>query len=296
MSIPFVKMHGLGNDYIYVDAFSRPDFAARKDLPALARAMSHRHTGIGADGLILVCRPPDPLSADVRMRMFNADGSESQMCGNGIRCVAKFAHDRLGIRPAPPAAMRIHTLRGILSITYTAASDRLTSATVNMGEPILDLAAIPVDAAQLTTLSAYPPRTKPHEHPLSVLGRELVCTFVSMGNPHAVFFNQSLDLAVLGPAIENHLAFPQRINAHAVQVSTPTAATMHTWERGSGLTQACGTGACAVLVAGVLTGRLARAATLTLPGGTLAIRWDEPTNHVFMTGPATEVFEGTWPE
>lgn len=285
--LPFTKMHGLGNDYLYLDA-TDPALEAAHDWPTLARAMSHRHTGVGSDGLILVCSPtPDARQqhAAVRMRMFNADGSEAQMCGNGLRCVAKFAHDRLGHRTQP---LIIQTARGLLSVRYQSDNHQLTSATVDMGEPILDLAKIPINPSATTPHST-------HQHTLTVAGRAFLATFVSMGNPHAVIFDQDLDVAALGPALEHHPAFPERVNVHAVHVHSRTHAVIRTWERGSGLTQACGTGACAVLVAAVLNNRLDRDARITLPGGDLHIRWDQPTNHVFMTGPAADVCEGQWP-
>lgn len=302
----FVKMHGIGNDYIYLDAFTAPDLDRRADLPALARAMSHRHTGVGSDGLILVCRPRE-ASAHVRMRMFNADGSEAEMCGNGIRCVAKFAHDRLNLRHRP---LRVETGRGVLSIDYTLdAFARLAGATVDMGEPVLDLPDIPVDREHLQRTDI------PHEWLLAgaPAGGGERWVFVSMGNPHAVCFTPPSALAFtpprpqdsrgavdplarLGPILESHRAFPNRANIHHVVVVSPREARMRTWERGTGLTQACGTGACAVLVAGVLTGRLGCQAIIRLPGGDISIRWDESSNRVFMTGPAADVFEGDWPE
>ncbi len=290
VSIAFVKMHGLGNDYLYVDVFTSPEVGERADWPELARAMSDRHRGVGSDGLILVARPRAGVDADVRMRMFNSDGSESEMCGNGVRCVAKFVHDRLGIRPMPGRAMRVETGRGVLAITYTASAGRLESATVDMGEPILDLPAVPVAPEHLAEVPAGGGR----ECGLLQDGRRYAFTPVSMGNPHAVFFGQGLDLRVLGPRLEHHPAFPRRSNIHDARVVDRAHAVMTPWERGAGFTQACGTGACAVLVAGVLTGRLDRRATVTLPGGDLLIEWDEASGHVFMTGPAADVFEGTW--
>lgn len=285
MSIRFVKMEGLGNDYVYVDAYTAPELAQRADLPELARAISDRHRGVGSDGLILVARPEAP-SAHVRMRMFNADGSESEMCGNGVRCVAKFAHDRLGLRKRP---MLVQTGRGVLSIDFETHQHKLVSACVDMGEPELRPELVPVLESELVD------GTGP-ERGLAVGSRVWSFVPVSMGNPHAVFFDHTLDLALLGPTIERHPAFPRRVNAHAVRVLRPDYAEMTTWERGAGLTQACGTGACAVLVAGVLTGRLQPGATIRLPGGELKIRWDRARNRVFMTGPAADVFEGTWPE
>ncbi len=296
----FVKMHGIANDYVYLDAFTDPAPERRTDLPALARAISDRHTGVGSDGLILVCRAR--MGADIRMRMFNADGSESEMCGNGVRCVAKFAHDRLRVRARP---MRVETGAGVLTIDYEIAGGVLSRATVDMGEPILELARIPVREDRLEWKGLK------HHYGLTVGGNPngdaWIGTFVSMGNPHAVFFDDEnphikaeglahLDLPRIGPRIEHHPAFPHRTNAHFVVVRTPREATMRTWERGAGATMACGTGACAVAVAGARTGRLNREVALHLPGGDLGIRWDEATNHVFMTGPAADVFEGDWPD
>lgn len=294
----FVKMHGIGNDYVYLDAVGDPALAERDDLAALAQAMSDRHTGIGADGLILVCLPTsDAASAHVRMRMFNADGSESEMCGNGVRCVAKFAHDRLGINANP---MRVETGAGVLPIQYELVGEKLAVATVDMGEPIVELADVPVCENELAWYleDTYCGGIESDE-------QIWISTFVSMGNPHAVLFEfentdlftkglAALDVAGIGSAIEHHRAFPNRINAHFVEVHSPSEATMRTWERGTGITLACGTGACAVCVAGVRTGQLSREVQLHLPGGDLTIRWDKPSNHVFMTGPATDSFEGVW--
>ena len=290
----FVKMHGIGNDYIYFDAATNPAVETDHDWPELARALSDRHTGVGGDGVILVCEAR--AGADVRMRMFNADGSESEMCGNGVRCVAKFAHDRLGVSARP---MRIETGRGALGIDYRTEGGRIVTATVDMGEPILELEQIPVDASALAW-------QRDHYCCLEMRdGAAEVFTPVSMGNPHAVLFADEneglflpglagLDLARLGPRIEHHAAFPRRVNAHFVSVQSPRELTMRTWERGSGATLACGTGACAVLVAGVLTGRTERDALIHLPGGDLRINWRDTDNHVLMTGPATDVFEGSW--
>ena len=314
----FVKMHGIGNDYVYVDAYSTAGevaIAERADLPEIARRVSDRLRGVGSDGLILVCMPNAGVDAHVRMRMLNSDGSESEMCGNGVRCVAKFAHDRLGMRFMP---LRVETVRGVLSISYEAPASsggRLTSATVDMGEPILELARVPVDEGRLGSVVAGGAGGRVGAggaHRVARVGEvdgagigRWVGSFVSMGNPHAVFFDgvnealrgeglARLEIERVGPRIEVHPAFPRRVNAHFVQVHSADEATMRTWERGAGATQACGTGACAVLVAGVLTGRLARKATLHLPGGDLVIEWDQKTNHVFMTGPAEDICEGEW--
>ena len=277
----FTKMHGLGNDYVYVNGFEE----SLANPAAIAQKVSDRHFGIGSDGLILIL-PSD--KADVRMRMFNADGSEGEMCGNGIRCVAKYAFDRGLTRNNP---LRVETGRGVLALALEVAEGVVRKVTVDMGEPILALPEIPVDATSLVK------GRRAHEHALSVDGHVLDATFVSMGNPHAVVFDQNvqaLDLPRLGPLVEHHKAFPRRINAHWVQVHSPDEVTMRTWERGSGITLACGTGACAVCVAGALTGRTARQLLVHLPGGDLQIEWRESGNHVCMTGPATEVFSGEW--
>ena len=295
--LPFTKMEGIGNDYIYVNAYEHQI----DDPSALSIRIADRHFGAGADGLILIGPPQEGLNADVRMRMFNADGSESEMCGNGVRCVCKYAHDH-GLSGANP--MRIQTGRGVLSLAYTLNDDhKVDQVTVDMGEPILDLAKIPVDEEELSFVGMN------HHFGLEVGPEKAdvwLAVFASMGNPHAVFFDsenqqiglnglKNLEVGRIGPKIENHPAFPKRINAHFVVVHSPTKATMRTWERGSGITLACGTGACAVCVAGILTGRFEREVLLHLPGGDLSIRWDEKTNRVFMTGPAREIFCGHWP-
>jgi diaminopimelate epimerase len=280
MPIEFVKMHGLGNDYVYVDAARFPI----PDAPALARRISDRHRGVGSDGLILVA-PPLAADADVRMIMYNADGSRAEMCGNGVRCVAKFAYERGLTRRR---TMRVETDAGVLELVLTVdASDRVQLVRVDMGEPILAPPRIPVSLPGQRAIRAA--------LPLPGLTLEMTC--VSMGNPHAVIFVADLDRAPLaewGPQIERHSLFPQRVNAHFVQVLDRRRVRMATWERGAGPTQACGTGAAAVCVAGVLTGSADRRITATLPGGDLELEWDEATNHVFMTGPATEVFCGTF--
>lgn len=276
----FTKMHGLGNDYVYVDC------AAQRvaDPAELARRVSDRHFGIGADGLILIL-PSD--SADVRMRMFNADGSEGEMCGNGIRCVAKYAYEH-GLSTANP--MRVATKAGIKQIELAVADDgTVVAATVDMGEPVLEPSRIPVNL----------PMKRLVDVPLRVSVHAFTMTCVSMGNPHAVIYTDAVAdvlLAEVGPEIENHPVFPQRTNVHFVQVHSPHEVTMRTWERGSGITLACGTGASAVCVAGVLTGRGGRKITAHLPGGDLQLDYREEDGHVYMTGPAVEVFSGEWLE
>jgi diaminopimelate epimerase len=279
--LAFTKMHGLGNDYVYVSTF---DQTVADPIP-LAKTISDRHRGVGGDGLILVA-PPEDSSAHVRMIMFNADGSRAQMCGNGIRCVAKLAYERDLARANP---LRVQTDRGVLSLDLTLdSSGHVAAVRVDMGEPILDPKQIPVALGGQRIVGV----------PMPLREQILAVTCVSMGNPHAVFFEKQVamvPLSQLGPQIERHPLFPERINVHFVQVLKRDRVKMITWERGTGITQACGTGASAVCVAGVLNRLTDRKITAQLPGGELQLEWDEPTNHVFMTGPASEVFIGQWP-
>ncbi|MFL5340312.1 MAG: diaminopimelate epimerase [Gemmataceae bacterium] len=275
----FTKMHGCGNDYVYVDCF-------REKLPgdpaALSRAIADRHFGVGGDGLILIC-PSE--KADARMRMFNADGSEAEMCGNGLRCVAKYVHDHGLVRGT---RLNIETGRGVLTVELEFEGGKARRVRVDMGAPILQNSDIP------TTLPGNPPVNVP----LTIDGTTLQFTCVSMGNPHAVtFVDEITDRHVhgLGPLVEKHPAFPRRTNVEFIRVNRPDDATMRVWERGSGETLACGTGACASAVAGVLTGKLARRVVMHLLGGDLELHWSEADNHVYMTGPAVEVFSGDWP-
>jgi diaminopimelate epimerase len=274
----FTKMQGCGNDYVYVDLFNEK---VSGDLSKLAVAIADRHFGVGGDGLILIC-PSE--RADARMRMFNADGSESEMCGNGLRCVAKYVYDH-GI--ARKDHLTIETGRGILAVDLEVSGGKAKRVRVNMGEPILDAEKIP------TLLKGDPPK----EAELLVEGEAFAFTCVSMGNPHAVAFVPEItDRLVhqIGPIVEKHEAFPRRVNVEFVKVNSRTDADMRVWERGSGETLACGTGACAVAVAGILTDRFDRKVTIHLVGGDLEIEWGAD-NHVYKTGPAVEVFGGDWP-
>lgn len=274
----FTKMHGAGNDYVYVDAFRE---RLPNDLPALARAVSDRHFGIGGDGLILIC-PSE--RGDARMRMFNADGSEAEMCGNGVRCVAKYVYDH-GI--ATKEELRIETGRGVLTLHVEARNGKVERIRVNMGAPILKRADIP------TTLPGDPPVRAP----LEVAGRKFEVTCISMGNPHCVVFvDEITDELVLGlgPRIEQHPAFPRKVNVEFIQVLSKTEMNMRVWERGSGETLACGTGACAATVAAVLNELTDRKVLCHLRGGDLTLEWTAGGD-VLMTGPATEVFSGDWP-
>ena len=293
-------MQGTGNDYVYVNCFKEKI----KNPAKLARIISDRHFGVGADGLILICpsttlRAGPSKKADLRMRIFNADGSEAEMCGNGIRCVAKYAYEHKLVRGSnlfaipgsPPCqkSLNIETGRGILKVgLFLNRKNEVEKVCVNMGRPILTPKDIPVKLAG----------EKIVEHPVEISGRKLLMTCVSMGNPHAVFFCndvESVNLEKLGPVIENDRLFPNRVNVHFVQVLGRDEFKARTWERGSGITLACGTGACACCVAAVLTGRCERICTAHLPGGDLNLNWCEKDNCVYMTGPAVEVFEGTWP-
>ena len=280
MSLQFTKMHGLGNDYVYLGLFDQQV----DDPPELARVISDRHLGVGGDGLILV-GPPEVNDAHIRMQVFNADGSRAGMCGNGLRCAAKLAYDR-GWTHANP--LRVQTDSGVLTLDLTVdQSGRVTLARADIGEPILDPKLIPValDGQRVVNV------------PILFMDKKLPVTCVSMGSAHAIFFVDNLTgipLSEWGPALEHHPLFPNRINVHFVRVLAPDRVEMVIWERGSGATQACGTGACAVCVASVLNDKCGRSIAVEMPGGVLLIEWNEATNHVFMTGPAVEAFTGEW--
>jgi len=274
----FTKMHGAGNDYVYIDCFQEK---LEGDLAELARKISDRHFGVGGDGMILI-RPSEV--ADARMQMFNADGSEAEMCGNGVRCVAKYVYDH-GI--ARKESLKIETGAGVLQLKVEVENGRVSQVRVDMGEPILVAEQIP------TTLPGSPVV----EVPLEAAGRRFKVNCVSMGNPHCVTFVDELNddwVLGVGPHVERHEHFPRRVNAEFVEVISPTEVKQRTWERGSGETLACGTGASAVCVAGVLSGRTERKILVHLLGGDLTLEWNEADNHVYMTGPATEVFSGEW--
>ncbi|MBI9017851.1 MAG: diaminopimelate epimerase [Phycisphaerae bacterium] len=297
----FTKMHGIGNDYVYVNCFEE-----QVPYPEnLAIAVSDRNFAIGSDGLILIC-PSE--TADVRMRMFNSDGSESQMCGNGVRCVAKYSYDhglakgtelenptikRL-LKDACPdedelKQIKVETGRGVLAIGLAIKDGKVQQACVDMGPPILTPGLIPVNTPGKTAI----------DYPISIEAYNLKMTCVSMGNPHAVFFCldvEAIDLEHLGPLIEKHAIFPQRINVHFVQIVDGGEVIMRTWERGTGITLACGTGASAVCVAGVLASQSNNQILAHLPGGDLVLYWDQEADTVFMCGSATEVFTGEWPD
>ena len=277
----FTKMHGAGNDYVYIDARTLD-----KDWSALSVAMSDRHRGVGSDGIILIM---DSSRADLRMRMFNADGSEGEMCGNGVRCFAKFALDR-GIVPKDRSPVSVDTLAGIVTVTPIRDSGRIVAATVRMGEPRLRAEEIPAIA---------PGNERVIDYPIHVNGWEFRISCVSMGNPHAVaFVDESVDevpLHELGPMVEHHSMFPQRVNFEIVNLVDRGHIKARVWERGSGLTEACGSGACAIAVAANLHQYVDDRVTVALPGGNLIVEWPGH-GQVVLEGPAQEVFEGDWPE
>ena len=269
--IRFTKMQGAGNDYIYIDNRD----GAISDPAELSKKISDRHFGAGSDGLVLICKSD---KADARMRMFNPDGSESEMCGNASRCVSRFVWERWFGKGKD--SMTLETGAGIKPICIHSENGKFVCATVDMGAPILEPAKIPV---------------KGDSNRVSIDGTEFTC--VSMGNPHAVTFVQDVNTAPVltkGPAFEVADIFPRKANIEFVQIIDRTHVKMRVWERGTGETLACGTGACATGVACVLNGKTDRKIELQLLGGTLIIEWRESDNHVLMTGPAEFVFEGEW--
>ena len=276
--IPFTKLHGIGNDYIYINAIKHPVENPKK----LAIAMSNRNFGVGSDGLILIL-PSD--KADFTMRMFNADGSEAEMCGNGIRGFAKYVYDH-GL--TKKTTIEVETLAGIKQVRCTVKNGKVHTVTVDMGEPILIRDKIPMIGNPGTVI----------EEDLHVDGVKFSITAVSMGNPHVVIYVEDVKnfpVEKYGPMIENHELFPKRTNVEFVQIVTGKEVIQRTWERGSGETLACGTGASAVTVAGVLTQKTDRRLKVHLKGGDLSIVWNNKDNHVYLTGTAEEVFEGIWP-
>ena len=274
--IKFTKMQGAGNDYVYINCFDEtveyPDI--------LAKRVSERHKGIGSDGLVLIM-PSE--ACDFRMRMFNSDGSESPMCGNASRCVGKYVYDN-GL--TNKTQISLETGAGVKYLQlFIGTDEKVEKVRVDMGEPILKAQDIPVDTTKEEIIN----------YAIDFGLEQYAITCVSMGNPHTVIFTKDIDRLLLeekGRKIENFRLFPERTNVEFVEIISPNKANVRVWERGTGETQACGTGACAVLVAGVLTGQLERIATITLPGGDLEIEWNPADNHVYMTGDAVTVFEG----
>lgn len=273
----FTKMHGIGNDYVYVNCFEE----TVKNPSAVARFVSDRHFGIGSDGLILI-KPSD--AADCEMDMYNLDGSQGAMCGNGIRCVAKYAYD-YGI--VNKTSISVATKSGIKYLDLSIKDGKVSMVKVNMGSPILTASQIPVVSETEKVIDT----------PIDVDGTTYHMTAVSMGNPHAIIYMDeidNLDLEKMGPSFENHIVFPDRVNTEFVRVLDRHTVQMRVWERGSGETLACGTGACAVAVASILNGHVDadKPVTVKLLGGDLQIFWDQAENLVYMTGPAATVFDG----
>lgn len=278
----FTKMHGIGNDYVYVNCFNE----TIKDPSAVSKYVSDRHFGVGSDGLILI--KPSKV-ADFQMDMYNADGSQGEMCGNGIRCVAKYVYD-YGL--TDKTNISVETLAGIKHLDLTIENGKVALVKVNMGSPELVPEKIPVVAEGERAIDV----------PLEVKGKTYQMNGVSMGNPHCVIFMEEdvrkLDLESMGPDFENHKRFPKRINTEFVNVLDENTLRMRVWERGSGETLACGTGACATAVAAILNGLVQKEVTVKLLGGDLKIQWNGSDAPVYMTGPATTVFDGiiTLPE
>lgn len=271
----FTKMHGLGNDYVYVNCFEEKI----DNPPAVARFVSDRHFGIGSDGLIMI---NPSKTADFEMEMYNADGSRGEMCGNGIRCVAKYVYD-YGL--TDKTQISVETLGGIKYLDLTIEDGKVSLVKVDMGKPKLEADLIPIISEREQVI----------DEPIEVDGKEYYMTGVSMGNPHAVIYVddvKGLDLEKIGPKFENHERFPKRINTEFVHCIDRQTVEMRVWERGSGETLACGTGACAVAVSSILNNLTDTQVTVKLLGGDLQIEWDREKDRVFMTGPATVVFDG----
>ncbi len=273
--IKFTKMHGLGNDYVYIDAINQKI----ENESSLAKFVSNRHFGIGSDGLILICKSE---IADFKMRMFNSDGSEAEMCGNGIRCVGKFVYDK-GL--TNKTTVKIETLAGIKTLILNTKDEKVETARVDMGEPILEAEKIPVISTE-----------KPVKNlELEAENKKFKFTCVSMGNPHAITIvenTKEFDVEKYGKVLEIDKAFPKKANIEFAQIIDRQNINMRVWERGAGETLACGTGACATAVACNLNGLTDRKVNIELLGGTLNIEWNETDNHVYMTGPAVTVFDG----
>lgn len=273
--IKFTKMHGLGNDYVYIDAINQKI----ENESSLAKFVSNRHFGIGSDGLILICKSE---IADFKMRMFNSDGSEAEMCGNGIRCVGKFVYDK-GL--TNKTTVKIETLAGIKTLILNTKDGKVETARVDMGEPILEAEKIPVISTE-----------KPVKNlELEAENKKFKFTCVSMGNPHAITIvenTKEFDVEKYGKVLEVDKAFPKKANIEFAQIIDRQNINMRVWERGAGETLACGTGACATAVACNLNGLTDRKVNIELLGGTLNIEWNETDNHVYMTGPAVTVFDG----
>ena len=276
--IKFTKMHGLGNDYVYIDCTAKTGQKINNE-SNLAKFVSNRHFGIGSDGIILIC---DSKVADFKMRMFNYDGSEAEMCGNGIRCVGKFVYDK-GL--TNKELITVETLAGIKTLKFNIKNGKVETVRVDMGEPILDPKQIPVVSDEEIVKNLN----------LKIIDKEFKFTCVSMGNPHAITIVNKVDnfeIEKYGPILECDKHFPKKSNIEFIELVDKENIKMRVWERGAGETLACGTGACASVVACNLNNYINRNCTVSLLGGELSIEWNENDNHIYMTGPATTVFEG----
>lgn len=275
--IKFTKMHGAGNDYVYIDAINQ-NIENKKQL---AKFVSDRHFGIGSDGLILIC---ESKIADFRMQMFNSDGTEAEMCGNGIRCVGKFVYDK-GM--TKKETVTIETLAGIKTLNFTIENEKVKKVKVDMGEPIFNPKEIPVQSEETPVKNLN----------LKIEDKQFKFTCISTGNPHAITFIEekleNYDIHKYGKIVENHNSFPKKTNVEFINIIDENNIKMRVWERGAGETLACGTGACASAVAAVINGYTKRKVNVELLGGTLEIEWNSENNHIYMTGPAETVFEGT---
>ncbi len=281
MKLRFTKMHGIGNDYVYIDCTGSGALETLPDPARLSKLVSDRHFGVGSDGLILIA---PSKKADLQMIMYNADGSRGEMCGNGIRCVGKYAYDH-GL--TTKKELTVETLAGVRELTlFTGDDDKVEKVRVDMGEAVLDTRKIPVTYPEDTMIG----------QPLEVKGKIYNATCISTGNPHCVIFCDNdikkMDIEKLGPSFERHPLFPKRINTEFVNILDRSHIAMRVYERGSGETLACGTGACASAVASFLNGFTDEKVEVRLLGGTLFIEYDEKTKKIYMTGPATEVFSG----
>lgn len=278
--LEFVKMHGLGNDYVYMDAINQ----IIKDRNELAKKVSDRHFGIGSDGLILICKSN---IADFRMQMFNSDGTEAEMCGNGIRCVGKFVYDN-GF--TNKKNLTIETLAGIKKLELITKKEKVEAVKVDMGEPILEPEKIPVISKEIPV----------NDLNLNIIDKNLKFTCVSMGNPHAITFIDEnvneFDVEKYGRLVEINEVFPKKTNVEFINIINKNKIKMRVWERGAGETLACGTGACASAVAAIINGYTDRNIIVELLGGTLEIEWNKNDNHIYMTGPAKIVFKGFYEE
>ncbi|NLK87447.1 MAG: diaminopimelate epimerase [Clostridiaceae bacterium] len=271
----FTKMHGLGNDYIFAHMMNE----VLQNPANLAKKISDRHFGVGSDGLVLIM---PSKTADAKMRIFNADGSEAEMCGNAVRCVGKYLFDNGIIKEE---RITLETLAGIKILELRTADGKVSAVRVDMGQPVLEAARIPVISSKERFI----------DEPIEIDGSVFRATCVSMGNPHAVIFTDDvseLPVHLYGPRLENHSIFPNRTNVEFVRIVSRDRIKMRVWERGAGETLACGTGACASVAAAVVNGLCGRRVTVMLPGGELLIEWDETNGHIYKTGPAVKVFDG----